>query len=116
MLFYRQLKESASDHKVSSFGHSTSTSVLRRHLYANHIEQWVTICDELKIPIMAKCAEEPVRQFRKDPAPSAESERPTYSKEAFVDAIVDFVIGDDQVRNKIPIFWQYINQKSSPLM
>jgi hypothetical protein len=99
-LFYRQLKESDPDNKVSTFKHSTSVSILRKHLYKNHIEQWVTTCDKLKIPITAKSAEEPVRIFRKEPAPSLlESERPTYSKEAFVNAIVDFIVGDDQVCN-----------------
>jgi hypothetical protein len=39
-----------------------------------------------------------VQKFRKEPAATPlESERPQYSKEAFIDAIVDFVVGDDQV-------------------
>ena len=107
---YRQLKESNPDHKVSTFGLTTSVSVLRKHLYnKNHIEKWVTTCDELKIPITAKSAEEPVRLFRKEPAPSSlESERPTYSKEAFVDAIVEFVVGDDQVCNELFFFAKYL--------
>ena len=99
---YRQLKESTSDHKITTFGRSTSVSILRKHLYKNHIEQWVTTCDDLKIPITAKSAEEPVRIFRKEPVPtSLQAERPTYSKEAFIDAIVDFIVGDDQVCNRL---------------
>lgn len=39
-----------------------------------------------------------IREFRNQPAATPlESERPEYSKEAFIDAIVDFVVGDDQV-------------------
>ena len=105
ILFCRQIKESTPDHKISTFGRSTSISVLRKHLLKNHIEQWVTICDNLKIPITAKSAEGPLRIFRKEPDPtSLETERPTYSKDAFVDAIVDFIIGDDQVRDKLIFF------------
>jgi hypothetical protein len=111
ILFYRQVKGLKPDHKISTFGHSTSVSTLRKHLYKNHIEQWVTACDDLKIPITAKGAEEPVRIFRKEPAStSIESERPTYSKEAFVDAIVDFVVGDDQVCIELLFFCNIFNR------
>ena len=46
----------------------------------------------------AAAAVEAVRKFCKEPATtSLESEHPQYSKEAFIDAIVDFVVGDDLV-------------------
>lgn len=62
------------------------------------MEQWVTICDKEGIRITAQQAQEPVRRYRKEPAASLlESERPKYSKDAFIDAIVDFVVGDDLV-------------------
>lgn len=116
ILFYRQLKESNPDHTVSTFGHSTSISVLQKHLYNKiHIEQWVITCDNLKIPITAKSAEEPVRIFCKEPAPSLfESERPTYSKKAFIDAIVEFIVGDDQVCNELFFFCKIFNQNVVP--
>ncbi|KAJ7811467.1 hypothetical protein B0H14DRAFT_2606507 [Mycena olivaceomarginata] len=34
--------------------HSTSTGILRRHLYEHHVDAWVEGCDRLKIPIKAK--------------------------------------------------------------
>lgn len=102
------------DHKISTFGRSTGISVLRKHLSKNHIEQWVTTCDNLKIPITAKSAEEAVRIFRKEPDPtSLETERLTYSKEAFVDAIVDFIVGDDQVCNNFIFFAVYLIKMQS---
>jgi hypothetical protein len=73
---------------------------LRKHLVNDHIEQWVSACDDLKIPITAKAALPAVRKFRNEPADeptSLESERPEYSKTAFVDALVEFVVGNDQV-------------------
>lgn len=39
-----------------------------------------------------------VREFRAEPEPtSLEVERQEYTKEAFVEAILEFIVGDDQV-------------------
>ena len=47
---------------------------------------------------MSTAALEAISKFREEPfAIPLESELPKYSREAFIDAIVDFVIGDDQV-------------------
>jgi hypothetical protein len=97
-LNYRKVHSTDPSHHVSDFGLTTSTSNLRKHLFTDHIQEWVTSCEDLKIPITAAAAVEAIRKFRKQPATtSLESERPQYSKEAFTDAIVDFVAGDDQV-------------------
>jgi hypothetical protein len=72
---------------------------LRKHLFNDHIEKWITSCEKLNIRITATAAVEAIRMFRKEPATtSLESERPQYSKDAFRDALVDFIVGDDQVR------------------
>jgi hypothetical protein len=108
---YREVQSSNPDQIVTHFGMNTGTSVLRKHLYTDHINQWVTTCDNLKIPITAQTAKEAVRKFRKEPtATPLESERPKYSREAFIDAIVDWVVGDDQVRNKFYFFRYIFNQ------
>ena len=70
---------------------------MRKHLFSDHIEKWITSCEKLNIPVTAAAAVEAIRKFRKEPATtSLESERPQYSKEAFKDALVDFIVGDDQ--------------------
>ena len=98
-------------HSIITFSANTSTSILRRHLYSDHIEEWVNACDLLKIPITAAPAVEAVRNFRDEPAPTPlESERPEYSKEAFIDAIVDFVVGDDQVCSEFYFIIKLYNQ------
>jgi hypothetical protein len=85
-------------HYVTDFSSTTSTSNLRKHLFTDHIEKWITSCEKLNIVITATAAVEAIRQFRKEPATtSLESERLQYSKEAFNDAVVDFIVGDDQV-------------------
>ena len=85
-------------HHISTFGSTTSTSNLRKHLYNDHIEEWTTTCKNLNISISAVAAVKAISKFRNEPAATLlESERPQYSKEAFIEAIVDFVVGDDQV-------------------
>jgi hypothetical protein len=97
-LDYRKIHSTNPSHRVSDFGITTSTSGLRKHLFTDHIGEWISSCENLKIPITAVAAVEAIRKFRKEPATtSLESERPQYSKEAFIDAIVDFVVGDDLV-------------------
>lgn len=96
-------------HRVAIFGIGTGISVLRKHLFSNHIDEWVTACDQAQIKITASAAAEAVRQFRKEPASTqSESEQPPYSKEAFIDAIVDFVVGDDLVSVKFYFIIKYL--------
>jgi hypothetical protein len=72
---------------------------LRKHLYTEHIGEWIDSCQKLNVPITAAAALDAIREYRKEPAATPlESERPQYSKEAFIDAIVDFVVGDDLVQ------------------
>ena len=67
-------------------------------MYSEHIAEWVTGCDDLNIKIIAQAALPAVREFRNEPEPtSLEGERQEYTKEAFVEAILEFIVGDDQV-------------------
>jgi len=62
------------------------------------LEQWVTSCDNLGIEITAQVALPFVKKICQEPADTPlESECPKYSKEAFVEAILEFIVGDDQV-------------------
>lgn len=96
--FYRQTHAADPSHHISTFKDTTSTSTMRKHLFTDHVAEWVKSCEDLSIPITAPPALKAIQKFRKEPAATPlESERPQYSKEAFIDAIVDFVVGDDQV-------------------
>jgi hypothetical protein len=67
-------------------------------LYSEHIAEWVTGCDDLNIKITAQAALPAVREFHNEPEPtSLEGECQEYIKEAFVEAILEFVVGDDQI-------------------
>ncbi|KAK0485399.1 hypothetical protein EDD18DRAFT_1111546 [Armillaria luteobubalina] len=82
------------------------TDSLRSHLICHHGDEWITACDELKIKISAKNAREAVWAYReKNPGTGvSEDMSPTdshnreFSRETFIDVIMMFVVGDDQVR------------------
>lgn len=85
-------------HKITDFSTQTSISTVRNHLIKNHLADWVGGCDELEIKICGSKGKEAERKFRNLPEPTnLESDRPKFSKDAFVDALTEFVIGDDQV-------------------
>lgn len=83
------------------------SGVLRKHLYETHLDAWVSGCDQLKITIKAKEAKQHVDDYRRrkeqttGAAPNSEpgKKRTQFSQEAFVDAIVEFIVGDDQVHS-----------------
>ncbi|KAF8238196.1 hypothetical protein L208DRAFT_1044510, partial [Tricholoma matsutake] len=65
-----------------------------------HIEEWVTGCNNLKIKITAEAALPAVHKFHAEPEhTSLEVEHQEYTKEAFVEAILKFIVGDDQSIN-----------------
>jgi hypothetical protein len=73
-------------------------SNVRKHLVKYHIEQWVHACQNLKIPIQGTDAKLAIQRFKNLPEPTdLEAGRPQYSKDAFVNALAEFVVGDDQV-------------------
>jgi hypothetical protein len=80
----------------------TSTTVRRSHLCELHSGDWIAACDRLGIDITAKGAQNTVRNYRKQhnqasSAADPEDLRRPFAPEAFVDAIVEFIVSDDQV-------------------
>ena len=83
------------------FESATGTSNLRKHLYTSHLEQWVSSCQQLNLKITAKAALPVVQEFLKMPATPSLEPQQEYSKEAFINALVEFIVGDDQVSIEI---------------
>jgi hypothetical protein len=88
------------NHKIAKFSIKTATGSLRRHLMEDHIDVWVSRCDKSGVNIKTKSAQAALNEYRKGkgqstgPAPQGWT---PYLMEAFVDAIAQFIIGDDQV-------------------
>ncbi|KAJ7853951.1 hypothetical protein B0H14DRAFT_3136693 [Mycena olivaceomarginata] len=108
-LFCRQQHATNAHIGTTKFAKLTSTGVLRKHLYEHHIDAWVEACDQLKIPIKAKEAARFVDAYRvrkhQKTGNTSNSEpgkkRTPFSQEAFVDAIVEFIVSDDQSINVV---------------
>ena len=89
--------------KVTSYSITTSTSSLHNHLLRDHIDEWIPSCDKLKIKCQGgPCMQEKVDSWRQahggdEFQQTKERTHKTFSKKAFVDAIVEFIIVDDQV-------------------
>lgn len=89
-----------------SFASTTGTSALCKHLADYHISAWVEGCDQLEVPITAAAVKCQVTQHqlrqgsRQGHQTRSDSNTPqpqTYSEEAFVDALVEWIVADDQV-------------------
>jgi len=93
--------------EVVSYSDTTSTTVMRKHLADNHLATWVQGCDQLNISIsssgkMKKNIEDYRQQTRSQGSPESANGKPDqprteFSPEAFVDAIMEFVVANDQV-------------------
>ncbi|KAF9036353.1 hypothetical protein BJ165DRAFT_631958 [Panaeolus papilionaceus] len=90
---------------VKFFALGTGTSPLRKHLAKEHLGEWVDACDKFKIPITISSLQEVVnahRQKKGRATTDAHSGQPpshqtSFSPEAFLDAITEFIVADDQV-------------------
>ena len=89
--------------KPATFSLKMGTGVLRKHLYKHHADSWIEGCDKLRIPITAKDVQQVVLDYQcqnsQASANTAEDlkMRHLFSHEAFVDAIIEFIVADDQV-------------------
>ena len=96
----RNLARSHPHHVTTVFSVLSSTSTLRSHLILKHNVLWVQGCDRLGIPIKTDAglaAAERIQgalpgEHRRKDIPARQ-----FSNTAFVDAIVEYIIGDDMV-------------------
>jgi hypothetical protein len=91
--------------KAKGYSLKTGTDPLRKHLYEDHPNSWISGCDRLCIPITAKAAQRAVAEYRNRQGQHTNQQSSnlkvnrTFSREAFVDAIIEFIVVDDQVSN-----------------
>lgn len=111
LTFYRQEHTTGTRKRVTKYSITTGTGVLRNHLLDHHADAWIAGCDKLNIPITAKSAQSKVKEYRTchgQPPNTCESEqanpRRAFSQEAFVEAIVEFIVADDQVGGEFVSF------------
>lgn len=82
---------------------------------AVHIDEWVTACDNLNIKISAQAVQDAVMNARRQRDSSAGTEymaqadgqnesRQPFTLDAFRDALVEWIVADDQVRYCLYLF------------
>jgi hypothetical protein len=109
LLIYPCRRECAAGKKFRpvKYGLKTGTGTLRKHLFEHHADDWISACDTQKIPITAKEAQPILADYRARQGMSAEGvpdahtpgQRRTYTPDGFVEAIVEWIVADDQVRS-----------------
>jgi len=104
----RRMNATNPKHDVANFSESSSTGTLHTHLCSEHIDDWVSSCDSANITIKAKKSQAAIDEYRKSrgqPTSGSNTLPKYFSKEAFVDAIVEFIIADDQVSSFIVLIF-----------
>lgn len=89
---------------LKKYAFRTSTTVLRGHLYRCHLAEWVQGCDDRKLKINGKEAQAMVADYRQKNGQSSnlirqESNPQHFTKENFIQAIIKFIVSDDQVNS-----------------
>ena len=85
---------------IHDFAKGTGTTSLQKHLANEHIEMQVSICDKKDIKITASSLAKCVAAYHAECGEMPDTDdtaRPKFSNEAFVDAIVEWIVADDQV-------------------
>lgn len=77
------------------FAAATSSSVIRRHIYLYHGEEYYDRCKAAGIPIKIKNLEDRAAPVEMDM--DMEDERETFTKELFLAYLLSWIIHDDQV-------------------
>ena len=95
-------KNSAGSWKhVKDYAAGNGSLTLRRHLACEHIDMWVSICDQKGIMIEAKMIARKLEAYHSACGESVKQDNSTtcqkYSKEAFVAAIVEWIVTYNQV-------------------
>lgn len=88
--------------QVHEWKPKTSTTNIREHFCKAHMADWVSACDKAGIEISGKTALQAVAEFRANPQTGQNlrgegNKRLPFSDEAFVNALVDWIVSDDQV-------------------
>lgn len=106
----RSCHTSDPSYKLQYYSKNTGTTILRRHLYSTHTEEWITACKTLNISIKSAAAlrvvsewedvdtdeEDSTSDHEVNPNADSEAWKP-FTKEAFVDALIAWIVSDDQV-------------------
>ncbi len=96
-----------SPYKVHGYSITTATSTLQSHLLKNHVDEWVSGCKELNIVPRGKEGEEAMAKVMGLPVQHLAEARELFSQQAFINALVQFIVAPNQVFHFIYFFSYY---------
>ena len=71
----------------------------------DHIHQWLSICNQKGIKVTAKSVAREIDEYHTSCGESiehgSEATQQKFSKEGFVDAVVEWIVSDDQVSQSV---------------
>lgn len=89
------------------YSNAVGTDGLRQHLKRNHLKEWVEACVALEIPLTTDAGKAAVRDYITCfgattgitiGSPGEDGARTPFSKENFIDALMVWIVADDQAR------------------
>ena len=90
---------------VKHFADTSSSTTLRKHLAHDHIHQWLSICNQKGIKVTAKLVAWEIDEYHTSHGESvehgSEATRQKFLKEGFIDAVVEWIVSDDQVSQSV---------------
>ena len=95
---FRSLYEKdPSSQQVHKYAKNTTSGNLKNHLRKHHIAEWVGECERLGIQIQGKDALADVANYKGLPVQDQAEAHMPFSKDNFLDAIVEFIVVTNQV-------------------
>ena len=95
IVLIRDLHTTDNNHRIAHFSMRTATGPLHSHLSLHHHDNWIEMCGKLGIAIKSSVAQNATSE--NSIINDGGYPRRPFSKENFVDALVEFIVGDDMV-------------------
>lgn len=89
------------------YSNAVGTDGLRQHLKRNHLKEWVEGCVALDIPLTTDAGKAAVWEYISGhgamtgitfASPAEDGARTPFTKDNFIDALMIWIVADDQVR------------------
>lgn len=100
---HRAIHGADSQHAVQKYSFATSIDNIRKHFLRKHADAWFSACQHFKIKVRGRYGSDFNEWLQHQNLPAEDlsqqqEERIAFSMGAFIDALVDFIVADDQAR------------------
>ena len=103
--FHRKCHQNNHSIKVHPYAESTASGPLHAHLLNHHAQEWVEACQEQNIALRGKEGEEALAKVSGVPVNCQAEVQAPFTQDNFLDALVQFIVGTDQVFFSFSLFF-----------